>query len=122
MRTQWNQARPSTDRLFSHSDRDSLITFYQQRDRGDRLESKRFSLRINEIGKLVVESCASSLCLIPEVHWEMDDRPIKMNWSHMFLVLGKDGNLTLLKQVPKSKLRNPLCEKAQGNSCRIEIW
>eukprot|EP00588_Corethron_pennatum_P015851 CAMPEP_0194279892 /NCGR_PEP_ID=MMETSP0169-20130528/14184_1 /TAXON_ID=218684 /ORGANISM="Corethron pennatum, Strain L29A3" /LENGTH=1078 /DNA_ID=CAMNT_0039024375 /DNA_START=227 /DNA_END=3463 /DNA_ORIENTATION=+ len=122
MRTQWNQARPSTDRLFSHGDKDSLITFYQQRNRGSRLEAGRFSLRINEMGKLVVETCASSLCLIPEVHWENSERPVKNNWSHMFLILEKDGNLVLIKQVPKSRLRNPMCEKAQGYSCRIVIW
>lgn len=52
---------------------------------------------------------------------------LKANWSHMFLILEGNGNLILLKQVPRHKLKNngKNCASTSSpttESCQLEVW
>jgi len=143
----WNDIPSPTNRLISDSNQDALITFFNQRDRGDKLISPngQHTLRINEDGILVIESCDTdnSNCSEPTVrlisHPSNRNNSVNVaassngvaqvtlqrpNWTHMFLIIEGSGNLILLKQVPKKRLQDggKKCGNPDGESCQLEVW
>lgn len=138
MKTMWNNMPPPRSKLISDSQQDSLITFYNQADRADRLTSPNglHNSYVNGDGTLVIESCRVINCSNPSVReistvkFDKDlgievkvPKPLK-NWSHMFLILEGNGNLILLKQVPKRKLKEGgrNCGLWEDESCQLEVW
>jgi hypothetical protein len=138
MKTMWNNMPPPRSKLISDSQQDSLITFYNQADRADRLTSPNslHNAYVNGDAVLVIESCPVPNCSYPmtrgvsSVKFDRDlgievrlPKPLD-NWSHMFLILEGNGNLILLKQVPKRKLKEGgrNCGLWEDESCQLEVW
>eukprot|EP00814_Leptocylindrus_danicus_P006866 CAMPEP_0116014036 /NCGR_PEP_ID=MMETSP0321-20121206/6056_1 /TAXON_ID=163516 /ORGANISM="Leptocylindrus danicus var. danicus, Strain B650" /LENGTH=833 /DNA_ID=CAMNT_0003483647 /DNA_START=2262 /DNA_END=4760 /DNA_ORIENTATION=+ len=125
LKTEWNDNKPFGNRLVPGNIHQSLVTYSKQSDRGDMLVNGLYSLRINESGRLVVEKRNDDHVHLPSttvVH-TLNDPVGKTPWTHMFLMLCKNGNLQLLKQVPNTtnQMGRTLC-KATADYCRIPIW
>jgi len=113
LRTEWNnRTNIFGNTLWEGATRhNGLNTYFNQRTRGERLVSpnKRYTLRINEDGMLVVEdwhtTYEKSTTTSGTIIWTPPiDRSLNIfrtiRWTHMFLWLHRDGQLQLIKHAP----------------------
>jgi len=129
MRTEWKPQVPFGSRLYpSKTIHDSLITYYKQKERGDRLANGSFTLRINTMGRLVVEEwITTETGDEPKVVWTAPSPISKgrndLKWTHMFLLLKPNGNIILKKQLQNTpnSTGSHLCD-SNAESCRITLW
>lgn len=104
-----------------------LVTVKKRASEGSMLVNGDYRLRINEVGKLVVEHSLNMTT--SEVIWSTDTNVdhFHENWINMFLILQNNGLLLLVQQVQQvhENLRsNGACQVVDDSatSCRIIVW
>eukprot|EP00591_Stephanopyxis_turris_P010378 CAMPEP_0195521706 /NCGR_PEP_ID=MMETSP0794_2-20130614/19203_1 /TAXON_ID=515487 /ORGANISM="Stephanopyxis turris, Strain CCMP 815" /LENGTH=439 /DNA_ID=CAMNT_0040651315 /DNA_START=499 /DNA_END=1818 /DNA_ORIENTATION=+ len=139
MKSKWNSPDQFDNRLVPGPVDHSLVTHARRRDAGDQLVNGNHTLRINEHETLVLEVWNDTKSEVlwsakPTIGQEID------TWTHMVLMLKKNGKLLLIKTVPNifypflestnrkgihPKRRNEtgyfLCDE-QREICPLSVW
>lgn len=132
LKTKWDNPKPYYSRLESGGDisrglkeSDGLFTYVKALDRGSRLVNGAYSLRINEVGSLVVEHSIDQSKSTITWSAPTNSSVFHHDWDAMFLILSTNGLLMLVQQVEMAYAAPKVgCRPFEkyNTMCRVAVW